>query len=61
MILGGLDLLGVIIFGAEIPLDLYDIVYGNGSLHASFGLAIVAFLTAEVAGVIFFLSKTRNV
>lgn len=56
-----LALLGVIIFAAKFPDDVYDLVYGEGSFHASFGLAIIALIAAFVGGAILFLSRTRNV
>ncbi|XP_045171523.2 epithelial membrane protein 3-like isoform X2 [Mercenaria mercenaria] len=57
----GLAILGVIIYGAKAPLKSFDLVYGEGSLHAGFGLAIIAAIAAVVAGVFVFLSKGRNV
>ncbi|XP_060598506.1 uncharacterized protein LOC132752216 [Ruditapes philippinarum] len=57
----GLTILGVIIFGSKHPGDLYKVLYGDGSLHAGFGLAIIAAIAAGVSGMVVFLAKGRNV
>lgn len=62
IILAVLTLLGVIIFGAKIPSEkMDDHTFGEGSLRASFGLALAELFIAFVAGVLFFRSRTRNV
>ena len=56
----GLAILGVIIFGSKCPTDAYDLIYGKGSFHAGFALAIIAGIAAAVAGAVVFLAKGRN-
>lgn len=58
VIAAGLALAGVIIYGVKTS-DSYA-AYSNGTLHAGFGLAIIAIIASAVAGVIVFLSKGRN-
>lgn len=58
VVAAGFVLLGVIIYGAKAS-DSYKGLVG-GSLHAGFGLAIIAMIASAVAGVIVFLSMGRN-
>lgn len=57
LISAGFALLGVIIFGAKAS-EVFESAVGT--LHAGFGLAIVALIAAALAGSLIFLARTKN-